>query len=152
MDQSVDHGAATRSANDHSIAYDGGKPPHEIETDIARTRVRLSAAIEALERELAPGRVIEKSAEALRSSLEPRPGSFREQARAYAIPLALIVTGLGWLFVLRRRNYQADLPSNSGATAVDAVEAAEAPSPAPRYDTVTDPVEPVSLVDEKTAV
>src|SRR5690349_9155667 len=76
--------------------YDGSKPPSEIEEDIARTRVRLSAAINALERELVPARVIEASTEMLRSSLEPAPGPFRQQAWAYAIPLALIATGLGW--------------------------------------------------------
>ena len=74
------------------------------------------------------------------------------QIRAYAIPLALIATGLGWLFVLRRRSYQPDIPSNFGDTPADAAAANETPSPAPCYPGVIDRVEPVPLVDEKTAI
>jgi hypothetical protein len=132
--------------------YDGKKPPHEIEEDIARTRVRLSATIEALERELAPRRVMEGGAEILRSSLEPGPGPFREQVWAYAIPLALIVSGLGWLFVLRRRSWQADVPASVGATLMDAVEAGQTPAPAPLYANVVEPIEPVPLAGEQTAI
>jgi hypothetical protein len=128
---------------------DKSKPPHEIEEDIARTRVRVSATIEALERELAPTRVVEKSTELLLSTLEPGPGPFREQVRAYAIPLALIVTGLGWLFILRRRSYQSALPPNCGEMPAEAVEAGETPVPAPPYDDVAGQFEPVSLVDER---
>ncbi len=155
MDQSMD-GKATRSSAAVPVAeaasYDGNKPPHVIEEDIARTRVRLGATIEALEHELSPRRVIESSAEMLRRSLEPRPGPFRDQVRGYAIPLALIATGLGWLFVLRRRSYQPDISSNFGETPADAVAASETPSPAPCYPGVVERVEPVSLVDEKTAI
>src|SRR5690242_837864 len=97
-----------------AAVYDGSKSPSEIEEDIARTRVRLSAAIDALEHELAPAREIETGTELLRRVLEPEPGAFRQQAWAYAIPLALIATGLSWLFVLRRRTYEADLPSSFG--------------------------------------
>jgi hypothetical protein len=131
---------------------DQSKPPHEIEEDIARTRVRLSATIEALERELAPSRVVEKSTELLRSTLEPGPGPFREQVWAYAIPLALIVTGLGWLFILRRRSYQSALPANYGEMPAEAVEAGETPVPEPSYADVAGQFEPVSLVDEKPVI
>jgi hypothetical protein len=132
--------------------YDGNKPPHEIEEDLARTRVRLGATIEALERELAPRRVIENGAEVLRRSLEPCPGPFRDHVWAYAIPLALIATGLGWLFALRRRNGRADQCATPAGAPVDAVEPAETPAPAPLYPNIVDPVEPVSSVDEKTAI
>ena len=134
-----------------AAVYDGSKSPSEIEEDIARTRVRLSAAIDALERELAPARVIETSTELLRSALEPEPGPFRQQVWAYAIPLALIATGLGWLFVLRRRTYEADLPSSFGEMPAEAVELGETPTPAPFEADVTSPAEPVALVDQDTA-
>ena len=133
MDQSVDRTTATRP-----VAYDGSKPPQAIEEDIARTRVRLSATIEALKRELAPDQVLERSTELLRSSLEPAPGSFRTQTWAYAIPLALIATGLGWLFLLRRR---------FGEMLAEEVELGETPNPAPPFVDATGPVEPI-LVDE----
>lgn len=146
-------GSAVGVADNDRGLYDGNKPPHEIEEDIARTRVRLSATIEALEREVAPRRVVEKSAEVLRNALEPRPGPLRDQAWAYAIPLALIATGLGWLFVLRRHSWQADQCATSGEAPVDdAVEAGETPAPASLYANAVDPAEPVSLVDEKTTI
>jgi len=155
MDQGMD-GKATRFSADVPVAeatsYDGNKPPHEIDEDIARTRARLGAIIEALEHELAPQRVIENGAEVLRRSLEPRPGPFRDQVRGYAVPLALIATGLSWLFVLRRRSYQPDIPSNFGDTPTDAAAASETPSPAPCYPGMVERVEPMSLVDEKTAI
>jgi hypothetical protein len=147
MDQSMDRTTATRP-----VAYDGSKPPQAIEEDIARTRVRLSATIEALERELAPHRILEKSTELLRSSLEPAPGSFRTQTWAYAIPLALIATGLGWVFLLRRRSYQPETPASFGEMPGEAVEAGEVPNPALSYADVAGPVEPVSLVDETTTI
>jgi hypothetical protein len=142
MDQSIGRTTATRPD-----AYDGSKPPHAIEEDIARTRVRLSTTIEALERELAPQRVLERSTELLRSSLEPPPGSFRTQTWAYAIPLALIATGLGWLFLLRRRSYQPETPASFGEMPGEAVEEGETPTPAPAFADLTGPAEPV-LVDE----
>jgi hypothetical protein len=149
MDQSIDRTAATQPG-----AYDGSKPPHAIEEDIARTRVRLSATIDALERELAPQRVLERSTELLRSSLEPAPGSFRTQAWAYAIPFALIATGLGWLFLLRRRSYQPETPAGFGEMPAEAVEEGETPTPAPGFADLAGPVEPVpvSLVDETARI
>jgi hypothetical protein len=121
--------------------YESDKPLYEIEQDIARTRVRLGATIQELERELAPARV----AELLRRSLEPRPGPIRAQARDYAIPLALIVAGLGWLAVLRRSRW-------AGEMSAEAVETGETPFPAASHADLAGPVEPVSLVDEKTAI
>ena len=142
MDQTMDRITATRPG-----AYDGDKPPGAIEEDIARTRVRLSATIEALERELAPQRVLERSTELLRSSLEPAPGSFRTQTWAYAIPLALIATGLGWLFLLRRLSYQPETPASFGEMPAEEVELGETPNAAPAFLDAAGPVEPV-LVDE----
>lgn len=131
-------------------AYDGSEPLHEIEQDIARSRLRLSATIDALERELAPAQVVEKSTQVLRSALEPAPGSFRQQAWAYAIPLALIATGLAWLFMLRRRSYQTS--SEFGEIPAEAVEVGETPAPEPSHLDLAGPVEPVALVDEKAQI
>lgn len=142
---------ARRSAVDYRSEDNRDKSSIEIEDDIARTRVRLSATIEALERELAPDRVVEKSTQALRSVLEPGPGPFRQQVWAYAIPLALIATGLGWLIILRRRNYQAEVPPSADEVPAEAIDAGEMPVPAPSFADLAGPVEPVSLVDEKTA-
>lgn len=151
MDQDLDAMAA-RTSGVASVAEDRPKPLHAIEEDIARTRVRLSATIDALERELTPRRVMENGAELLRATLEPRPGSFRDQVWAYAIPLALIVSGLGWLFVLRRRSYRPAMPSAFAEMPADAVETGATPGLAPHHMGVVDPVESVSLIDEGTAL
>ena len=140
MDQSMDRTTATRR-----VAFDGNKPPQAIQEDIARTRVRLSAAIEALKRELAPQQVLERSTELLRSALEPAPGSFRTQTWAYAIPLALIATGLGWLFLLRRHSYQPETPASFGEMPAEEVELGETPTPASSSADLPGPVEPVPV-------
>jgi Protein of unknown function (DUF3618) len=134
-----------------TAVYDGNKSPSEIEEDIARTRVRLSAAIDALERELAPARVIETSTEVLRNALEPAPGSLRQQVWAYAIPLALIATGLGWLFFLRRQTYEAELPSSFGELPAEAVELGETPTPETLHADLASPAESVALAEQDTA-
>jgi hypothetical protein len=129
---------------EHRREYDGDRPLHEIEQDIARTRVRLSATIEELERELAPARV----AEVLRQSLEPPHGPIRAHPRDYAIPLALIVAGLGWLFALRRSRWLAARPEASDEMPAEAVESGETPFPAAPHADLAGLVEPVSLVEE----
>ena len=142
MDQSIDRTTVTRP-----VADDENKPPQAIEEDIARTRVRLSATIEALERELAPQRMLERSTELLRSSLDPAPGSLRTQTWAYAIPLALIATGLGWLFLLRRRSYQPETPASFGEMPAEEVELGEMPNSGAAFPDAAGPTEPI-LVDE----
>jgi hypothetical protein len=132
------------------VSYDGNKPLHEIEEEIAHTRVRLSATIEALERELVPRRAIDNAAETLRWALEPPPPTSRlDRVREYAVPLALIASGLGWLFMLRRRNWQADRPAARGETPAEAVEIEETPATEPLFANNIDPPKPVSLADEK---
>ena len=145
MDQATDRITTARPDS-----YNGSKPAKEIEEDIARTRVRLSATIEALERELTPDRMLERSSELLRSSFESGSGSFRSQTWAYAIPLALIATGLGWLFMLRWRSYQPETPATFGELPGEATEIGETPAPTPRYADVAGPTEPVPLVEETT--
>ena len=146
MDQSIDRTTVTRP-----VADDENKPPQAIEEDIARTRVRLSATIEALKRELAPQQVLERGTELLRSSIEPAPGPFRTQTWAYAIPLALIATGLGWLFLLRRYSYQPETPASFGEMPAEEVELGETPNPAASLVDSTGPLEPVR-VDETATI
>jgi hypothetical protein len=110
--------SAAQVPEDDRASYDGNKPPHEIEKDVARTRVRLNATIEALERELTPRRVIDMAHGTLRASLEPLAGPSRDRIATYAIPLALIAAGLGGLFMLRGRGYRADTSANSDEAAL----------------------------------
>ena len=142
--------SAREGAADYQSVRNRDKSLTEIEEDIARTRVRLAATIATLERELTPHRVIETTTQSLRSVLEPGSGPFRQQVWAYAVPLALIATGLGWLFMLRRRNYPVAVPSTAGETSAAAIAADEMLVPASSLAEIAGPVEPVSLVDENT--
>jgi hypothetical protein len=132
--------------------YDGRKPLREIEEDIARTRIRLGTTITALEGELAPARFVEKGTEALRRSLKLGPGPLRDQFRAYAIPLAMILAGLAWLVASRRNSWEADLPSEFGGLPAEAVEIGETPTPAPSHVGLAEPLEPVSMIDSEAAI
>ena len=148
--------SARQALAEYRSMRDGGKSLPEIEEDIVRTRVRLSATIAALERELAPERLLEASTQSLRSALEPRPGPFRQQIWAYAIPLALIATGLGWLITLRRRSYRAEMAPTDGEIPgelpSEVIETDESPLAMSAVADMAGPVEPVSLADEKTAM
>jgi len=130
-------------------SYDGNKSLHEIEQEIARTRTRLSATIEALERELATGRAIDNAAEMVWRALEPPQTSSFDRVRGYAVPLALIAGGLGWLFTLRHSNRQSASTAARAETQAEAVEVEETPAPKPLYVNITDPPEPVSVVDDE---
>jgi hypothetical protein len=141
-------GSAVRAAEcDHS-RYDGNKPLGQIEDDIARTRMRLTAAIKALGQELAPRRFLDNGAEALQDSLEPQSDLFRDQVRAYAIPLALVAAGLGWLFAVKSRNWRRQQVSSAGATPVQAAEMGETPALVPIEANVADPLAPAALADK----
>jgi len=117
----------------------------EIEENIVRTRMRLGATIDALEDELAPARLVERGTQVLRNSFTPLPGPFRDQLRAYAIPLAMILAGFAWLVASRRDSWETGLPSEFGELPGEAVEVGETPAPAPAHASVVEPLEPVSL-------
>jgi uncharacterized protein DUF3618 len=139
---------AAQAADADRSRYDGNKPLGQIEDDIARTRVRLGVAIEALGQELAPGRLIENSADAFRDSLKPQADWLRNQVRTVAVPLALITTGLGWLFAVRSRYWRSQLVGSPREAPAEAVEMGETPAPAPIEAHATNPPEPVSLADD----
>jgi Protein of unknown function (DUF3618) len=129
--------------------YDGHKPLREIEEDIARTRIRLGTTITALEGELTPARFVERGTEALGRSLKLGAGPLRDQFRAYAIPLAMILAGLAWLVASRRNNWEANLPSEFGEMPAEAVEIGETARPDPAHAGLAEPLEPVSLTDSE---
>jgi len=83
------------------LPYDGNKAPEEIEEDILRTRHHLGATIDALERRLAPRRMIAKSTEALLNALEGDAEQLAARLRENAVPLLLIVAGCAWLLLTR---------------------------------------------------
>jgi Protein of unknown function (DUF3618) len=158
MDQSTDRITAaplderSSTAEQRRVAYNETEPLHQIEKDIARTRVRLSATIEALERELSPDRIASKSVEGLLNALETARGSTRPQAWAYAIPLALIASGLGWLFMVRQRSSAVETSCNSDSAGAEEGEADKAPRRAAPFADLTARVGSLPEPDEKPPI
>lgn len=89
-------------------SYDGNKAPEEIEDDILRTRHHLSATIDALERRLAPRRLIARSAETFLNALEGDAEHLAARLRENALPLLLIVAGAAWLLLTRSQQRYSD--------------------------------------------
>jgi hypothetical protein len=83
------------------LPYDANKAPEEIEDDILRTRRHLSVTIEALERRLAPRRLIARSTETFLNALEGDTEQLAARLRENAVPLLLIVAGAAWLLLQR---------------------------------------------------
>lgn len=72
--------------------------PEEIEHDIERTRARLSSNIDAIQRKLTPGEMMDEAISYARTSLPADFGSNLNKAvRDNPIPVALIGLGVAWL-------------------------------------------------------
>jgi hypothetical protein len=75
------------------------RSPDEIENDIDATRARLGATLEALERKLAPERLLEEGMDMARDTMNDNLGRLGETLRENPIPLALVGLGVGWLLL-----------------------------------------------------
>jgi len=156
MDQSMDRATATRpdagspNAEHRHLPYSGTEPLQQIEKDIARSRVRLSATIEALGRELSPDRIVLKGTAGLRGALEAARRSTRPQIWSYAIPLTLIAGGLGWLFMVRGRSSGVATPRKLNGASAGEVGTDQAPAHAASYAGLTAPAGSLSQPDERS--
>jgi hypothetical protein len=71
---------------------DVGKTPSQIEADIAGARAELGETIGALERKLAPRRLLASGVDALTNAIS-------QNLRSQPMPLALVGLGIGWLLM-----------------------------------------------------
>jgi hypothetical protein len=107
-DTSPPAGADMRSAALRDPAnWTESKPPEEIEAEVARTRARLAASLDQLERRLAPKRLLESGLDVFKGSVTrtlepaqpPSPGREALPPREGSRPLALLAIALAWLAV-----------------------------------------------------
>lgn len=92
--------------------YDSNKAPDEIESDIRRTRRRLGATIDAVERRLAPRRVIASATESLFHIREDEREQFAAWLRENMLPLLLIAAVAGCLLLTRGQRPSGDLAAS----------------------------------------
>ena len=75
-----------------------------IERDLSRTRARLGATLDALRRELAPGRVADLAvSRATGSGVGAFGRDLAGTVRDRPVPVALLAVGLAWLALADRR-------------------------------------------------
>ena len=84
--------------------------PNEIERDLAQTRARLDATIDALQQRLSPGEMVDQ---AIGYVKESGGGEFGRNlmltVRDHPIPVALIGVGVAWLMLAGpRRDHDGD--------------------------------------------
>lgn len=79
--------------------HNGHKTPQEIEEEINQTRAEMSHTLDALERKLSPGQLMDEVLSYMRSG----PGEFAQNLgtsiKQNPLSIALIATGIGWLMM-----------------------------------------------------
>jgi hypothetical protein len=83
---------------------ESGQGPAGIERDLARTRSRLDATIDALERRLSPGTMVDQAIASVKETGGGELGrNLMLAVRDHPIPVALIGIGIAWLMLAGRR-------------------------------------------------
>src|SRR3954447_16115086 len=84
--------------------HGSGQAPAGIERDLAQTRSRLDATIDALERRLSPGTVVDQAIASVKETGGGELGrSLMLAVRDHPIPVVLIGIGIAWLMLSARR-------------------------------------------------
>lgn len=90
--------------HDDKRHYEDNRRPEEIEHDIERTRAQLSSNIDAIQRRLTPGEMMDEAITYARTSLPADFGSNLNHAvRENPIPVTLIGLGVAWLMLQGRQ-------------------------------------------------
>ena len=80
------------------------RSPSQIEEDIARTRSEMSRTLNALQRKLSPGQVVDGVLSQFASGSGEFAGGLARTVRANPVPVTLMGIGLGWLMVSAGRS------------------------------------------------
>ena len=91
------------------------KSPSEIEADIARTRSDMSRTLDALQRKLSPGQMLDGVLNQFASGSGEFASGLGRTIRANPVPATLMGIGLGWLMVSAGRG-PSDHAGGQGAT------------------------------------
>jgi hypothetical protein len=80
-----------------------GGDPRDIERDIERTRANMSSTLDALERKLSPGQLLDEAMSYMETGPGAFFGNFGAAVRDNPIPVAMIGAGLAWMMFSGRR-------------------------------------------------
>jgi hypothetical protein len=92
----------------------GGGDPRDIERDIERTRANMSSTLDALERKLSPGQLLDEAMSYMETGPGAFFGNFGAAVRDNPIPVAMIGAGLAWMMFSGRRGHGGDAWEDEG--------------------------------------
>lgn len=108
-----------RSSEDERIRnpkarHNGERTPEEIESEIAMARAEMSDTLDAIQRKLSPGQILDQALAYVRSGPGEFASNFTETIKQNPVPVALLGISLGWLMMAGRsggRYYSGEMSS-----------------------------------------
>lgn len=96
-----------RSSEDERIRnpkarHNGERTPEEIESEIAMTRAEMDDTLDALQRKLSPGQILDQALAYVRSGPGEFASNFTGTIKQNPVPVALLGISLGWLMMAGR--------------------------------------------------
>ncbi|HEX6980736.1 MAG TPA: DUF3618 domain-containing protein [Alphaproteobacteria bacterium] len=82
---------------DKSTSTDHSRSPEEIQSEIERTRADMSRTIDAIQRRLSPGELMDQALDYFRSGPGEFASNLGDAIRNNPVPVALVGVGLAWL-------------------------------------------------------
>lgn len=105
----------------------GNKTPQEIEAEINQTRAEMSYTLDALERKLSPGQLMDEALGYLRIETGEFAQNLGHSIKQNPLSVALIATGIGWLLMSGNKpSYSyasSDIPQQAGSSLGDDLKA-----------------------------
>ncbi len=82
--------------------HNGERTPEEIESEIAMTRAEMSDTLDAIQRKLSPGQILDQTLAYVRSGPGEFASNLTETIKQNPVPVALLGISLGWLMMAGR--------------------------------------------------
>lgn len=82
--------------------HNGERTPEEIESEIAMTRAEMSDTLDAIQRKLSPGQILDQALAYVRSGPGEFTSNLTETIKQNPVPVALLGISLGWLMMAGR--------------------------------------------------
>lgn len=82
--------------------YNGERTPEEIENEISMTRAEMSNTLDAIQRKLSPGQILDQALAYVRSGPGEFASNLTETIKQNPVPVVLLGISLGWLMMAGR--------------------------------------------------
>jgi len=93
--------------------HNGDRKPEDIESEIASTRAEMSDTLDAIQRKLSPGQILDQALSCVRSGSGEFASNFAGTIKQNPVPITLLGISLGWLMLSGRssggRYYSGDV-------------------------------------------